>query len=280
MHIGLLHPGEMGASVGAALLVNGMEVGWVNVGRSAATQHRGRPFQAFESLHELTIWADAVISICPPEAAVSQAQMVYATAFDGLYIDANAIAPNTAKEILRIFGAGAYVDGGIIGPPALTPGTTRLYLSGQHSERVASWFSLGMLEAMVIADTGYEDFSVAASALKMAYAAYSKGSIALLLAVNALAESSGISKNLRAEWDISQPSLGKRSERVATGAAHKAWRFAGEMLEISATFKDQGLPGDFHQGAAQLYASFAGLKDQPGADLAQVVEAILANSVK
>ena len=68
------------------------------------------------------------------------AQQVHATAFGGLYIDANALAPSTSLQIGEIMGLGAYVDGGIIGPPALQPGTTRLYLSGHHAAGVAAWF--------------------------------------------------------------------------------------------------------------------------------------------
>jgi hypothetical protein len=192
-------------------------------------------------------------------------------------VDANAIAPHSAKDIAQIFGAGAYVDGGIIGPPALSAGTTRLYLSGQHTARVASWFSQGFLEAIALPESDHANSAVAASALKVAYAAHSKGSSALLLAVNALAASSGISEALKAEWDISQPGLNHRSEITANVTSPKAWRFAGEMLEISETFKAQGLSGDFHQGAADIFASMADLKDQPDADLDQVIAQILGS---
>jgi hypothetical protein len=267
----------MGASIGLSLLASAHEVGWVSDGRSADSHNRAKQFEAFATLDDMSSWADGIISVCPPDAAIAQAQAVYATAFDGLYVDANAIAPHSAKDIAQIFGAGAYVDGGIIGPPALSAGTTRLYLSGQHSARVASWFSQGFLEAIALPESDHANSAVAASALKVAYAAHSKGSSALLLAVNALAASSGISEALKAEWDISQPGLNHRSEITANVTSPKAWRFAGEMLEISETFKAQGLSGDFHQGAADIFASMADLKDQPDADLDQVIAQILGS---
>jgi len=267
----------MGASIGLSLLASAHEVGWVSEGRSADSRNRAKQFETFTALDDMSAWADGLISICPPDAAIAQAQAVYATAFDGLYVDANAIAPNSAKEIAQIFGAGAYVDGGIIGPPALSAGTTRLYLSGQHAARVASWFSHGFLQAIALPESDHANSMVAASALKVAYAAHSKGSSALLLAVNALAASSGISEVLKAEWDISQPGLNQRSDITAKVTSPKAWRFAGEMLEISETFKAQGLSGDFHQGAADIFASMADLKDQPGADLDQVIAQILSS---
>ncbi|MDG1125523.1 MAG: DUF1932 domain-containing protein [Pseudomonadales bacterium] len=277
MRIGILHPGAMGASIGLSLLASAHEVGWVSDGRSADSHNRAKQFEAFATLDDMSSWADGIISVCPPDAAIAQAQAVYATAFDGLYVDANAIAPHSAKDIAQIFGAGAYVDGGIIGPPALSAGTTRLYLSGQHTARVASWFSQGFLEAIALPESDHANSAVAASALKVAYAAHSKGSSALLLAVNALAASSGISEALKAEWDISQPGLNHRSEITANVTSPKAWRFAGEMLEISETFKAQGLSGDFHQGAADIFASMADLKDQPDADLDQVIAQILGS---
>ena len=277
MRIGILHPGAMGASIGLSLLASAHEVGWVSDGRSADSHNRAKQFEAFATLDDMSSWADGIISVCPPDAAIAQAQAVYATAFDGLYVDANAIAPHSAKDIAQIFGAGAYVDGGIIGPPALSAGTTRLYLSGQHTARVASWFSQGFLEAIALPESDHANSAVAASALKVAYAAHSKGSSALLLAVNALAASSGISEALKAEWDISQPGLNHRSEITANVTSPKAWSFAGEMLEISETFKAQGLSGDFHQGAADIFASIADLKDQPDADLDQVIAQILGS---
>jgi hypothetical protein len=267
----------MGASIGLSLLASAHEVGWVSDGRSADSHNRAKQFEAFATLDDMSSWADGIISVCPPDAAIAQAQAVYATAFDGLYVDANAIAPRSAKDIAQIFGAGAYVDGGIIGPPALSAGITRLYLSGQHTARVASWFSQGFLEAIALPESDHANSAVAASALKAAYAAHSKGSSALLLAVNALAASSGISEALKAEWDISQPGLNHRSEITANVTSPKAWRFAGEMLEVSETFKAQGLSGDFHQGAADIFASMADLKDQPDADLNQVIAQILGS---
>jgi 3-hydroxyisobutyrate dehydrogenase-like beta-hydroxyacid dehydrogenase len=277
MRIGILHSGAMGASIGLSLLASGHELGWVSEGCSADSRNRAKKFEPFTALDEMAVWADGIISICPPDAAIAQAQSVYATAFDGLYVDANAIAPNNAKEIAQIFGAGAYVDGGIIGPPALSAGTTRLYLSGLHAASVASWFSQGFLQAIALPESDHANSMAAASALKMAYAAHSKGSSALLLAVNALAASIGISDALKAEWDISQPGLNQRSDITAKVTSPKAWRFGGEMLEISETFEAQGLSGDFHQGAADIFASMADLKDKPGADLDQVIAQILGS---
>jgi 3-hydroxyisobutyrate dehydrogenase-like beta-hydroxyacid dehydrogenase len=115
----------------------------------------------------------------------------------------------------------------------------------------------------------------AASALKMCYAAYTKGTAALLLAVRALAEAEGVTPTLLAEWDRSQPGLADRSQAAARGTGAKAWRFAGEMHEIADTFAAAGLPDGFHRAAAELYGRLAPLKDAPAPDLDGVLALLL-----
>ncbi|MEM9622762.1 MAG: DUF1932 domain-containing protein [Pseudomonadota bacterium] len=272
MRIALLHPGAMGASVGQALLDSGHEVCWCAAGRSRATHTRAAPFTPFESMAELLAAAEGVVSVCPPDQAVALAQSVVDSGYRGLYVDANAVAPATARRIADLVGAG-YVDGGLIGPPARQPDTTRLYLSGTQAADVAAWFTDGFLAARVV-----DDAPTSASALKMAYAGYTKGVSALLLAVNAMAEQAGVRDALLQEWALSQPGLAARSASTAQGTAGKAWRFAGEMQEIANSFAEFGLPPDFHLGAAVLYTRMQALKDQPDADLHKVMAEILNNT--
>jgi 3-hydroxyisobutyrate dehydrogenase-like beta-hydroxyacid dehydrogenase len=244
-------------------------VGWLAAGRSEATIARAEKLTAFATMAEIVEWAQVIVSVCPPNAAVEQARAVIAAGFKGLYVDANAVAPDTALQISEIVGP-PYVDGGIIGPPAEVAGTTRLYLSGPQASNVAFLFGDAALEAIVLGQD-----TTQASALKMAYAAYTKGSSALLLAVNALARSTGVQDALQREWDISQPGLVKRSQGAAKGTSRKAWRFVGEMEEIADTFAAVGLPSDFHIAAADIYARMAHLKDEPPAELECVLQSIV-----
>lgn len=273
MKIAVLHPGEMGVSVARALVRAGQEVGWLSAQRSEATIARARGLNAFTTMAEIVEWAQGIVSVCPPHAAVEQARAVMTAGYRGIYVDANAVAPKTAQQISEIVGP-QYVDGGIIGPPADVAGSTRLYLSGGQPANVASWFdsgfSDGLLETMVLG----EDVTQA-SALKMAYAAYTKGSSALLLAVNALAHATGVQHALQKEWDISQPGLVKRSQATARGTSRKAWRFIGEMEEIADTFATAGLPNSFHLAAADIYARMAPLKNEPPAELERVLQSLI-----
>ena len=273
MTVLLLHPGAMGASIGAALVAGGQDVVWVSAGRSAATRERAESagLREVATLDEGAAAADRAFSVCPPEAAADLARRMAATDFHGVYVDGNAVAPATAAEVAALFGD-RYVDGGIIGPPAWRPGATRFYLSGERAGEVAALFEGSLVDARAIAGG-----AGAASALKMCYAAFTKGSSALLLAVRALAERNGVSRELLAEWGISQAGLEARSAATARSTSPKAWRFAGEMREIAATFAAGGLPAGFHQAAAELYARMTPLKDvEGGADIEQVLAAILA----
>jgi 3-hydroxyisobutyrate dehydrogenase-like beta-hydroxyacid dehydrogenase len=153
-------------------------------------------------------------------------------------------------------GGASYVDGGIVGSPPRKRGTTRLYLCGAASGRVAACFAAGALEAIVL------DGKIgAASALKMAYASWTKGSQALLMAVRALAIAEGVDDALLREWQRSIPDLPARSEAAVRGTAAKAWRFVGEMEEIAATLGEAGLPQGFHEAAGEVYRRLARYKD-------------------
>jgi len=270
--VGLLHPGSMGSSIGAAARDSGARVVWVSEDRSEATRARAEA-DGFEDVHWLNAMVNQsriILSVCPPEFAVELAEEVCALGFRQTYVDANAIAPETSRRIAAIVerNGGTFVDGGIIGGPARQPGTTRLYLSGEQAPFVAQFLDQGNLEVNCI-DGG----PGAASALKMAYAAWTKGTSGLLADVIALSLAEGVHDSLVKEWERSQPGLVQRAERGLPGAAAKAWRWVGEMEEIAATFEANGLPGGFHEAAAEVYRRLAQFKDDPdapgGAELAK-----------
>jgi hypothetical protein len=157
------------------------------------------------------------------------------------------------------------VDGGIIGPPPENTGRTRLYLCGERAAEVRALFTRSALEARIAEGAHGEPY--AASAVKMAYAAWTKGTGALLLACRALARAEGVERTLLEEWSLSQPALRAQSERSADAAAAKGWRWVAEMEEIAASMAAAGLPPEFHQAAAEIFdrASHA---DEPSAGVA------------
>lgn len=273
--IGILHPGEMGVSIAASAINSGHEVYWVSRGRSEKTRLRAQQHRLIDlpSVEKLCQACDIILSVCPPHAAEEVASSVLEAGFKGLFLDANAIAPQRATELgERMDEAGVrFVDGGIIGGPAWKPNETWLYLSGEHAPEIAACFSNGPLETKIIGSgTGK------ASALKMCYAAYSKGTTALLAAVVAAAESLDVRQELYTHWDRDSNGFSGHVDQRVSRVTAKAWRFEGEMKEIALTLHRAGLPDGFHAAAAEIYHRMSGFKDDAGTPpLEEVIRSLL-----
>jgi 3-hydroxyisobutyrate dehydrogenase-like beta-hydroxyacid dehydrogenase len=275
--IAILHPGEMGAAIGARLRSKDLRIVWSGVGRSAATRARAAEAGLTDAgtLRDVLAASSVVLSVCPPHAAVALAHEVAAAGYRGVYIDANAIAPATSRAVAGILEArgASFVDGGIIGPPPRDGSRARLYLSGRDAARLAALLTAGELDAVAL-DGGVG----AASALKAAYAAWNKGATALAAAAHALAVHAGVADALMQEWQGTQPEAVKRLDTLRR-AARKAWRWTGEMEEIAAAHAAAGLPDGFHLAAAELYgrlASFQGAGAPP--PLAELTAALDAQA--
>jgi hypothetical protein len=94
-----------------------------------------------------------------------------------------------------------------------------------------------------------------------------------LTAILAVAEREGVRSELEQQWG---DKLTQQAHRGAISTSAKAWRFVGEMEEISATFSAAGLPGEFHKGATQVYERLAGFKDATEApDIELILKALL-----
>lgn len=257
--IGIVHPGDMGAVIGGELRHAGHAVAWASEGRSTETAERAATHGLVDhkTIESLAIQANIIVSVCPPAFAVDVARRLVETGFRGIYVDANAVAPATAREIATVLdAAGAtFVDGGIVGPPPRAAGTTRLFLSGPAwpTATVADHFANTAVNTVIVSETPGD-----ASAVKMAYAAWTKGSTALLLATRAYAHRAGdeVEAALLAEWERSQPGLAQQAELRRTGSAPKAWRWIAEMREIANAFDEHGQPRGFHDAAAEVFDNF------------------------
>jgi 3-hydroxyisobutyrate dehydrogenase-like beta-hydroxyacid dehydrogenase len=266
--VGILHPGAMGAALGRELRGAGHDVLWCSEGRSPETAGRAADagLRDAGTVPELARASDVVLSVCPPHAAAEVAAQVAGHA--RRFVDCNAVSPATAREVAATVTAagGLAVDGGLVGPPPGPDAAVSLLLSGAGAAEIAALFEGTQVRARVVGtEIG------AASAAKMAYAGWTKGSAALLLSVRALARAEGVEDALLEEWAISQPHLAAASERAARGAAGKSWRWVAEMQEIAASLEEAGLPGGFHHAAAEIFGRLAA---QPGTDLESALGAL------
>jgi len=267
--IGLISPGQMGASIGAAASHSATRVIWAGDGRSKASHTRASDagLENGGTIDTLVKDSDIILSVCPPHDAEDVARQVKQRAFPGLFVDCNAIAPEKSRQIAERFGYQNFVDGGIVGGPAWkSESGTRLYLSGDRSKEIAALFNNSPLETTIIpGEIG------AASAMKMVFAAYTKGTTALLAAILGVAEKEGVRNVLESQWG--QTFTEQTHQRVVANSA-KAWRFEGEMQEIAATFENAGLPGGFHTAAAAVFERLAQFKDEPAADIVELLKAL------
>ncbi len=257
--IAILMPGDMGHGVGAALLAHGHPVVTSLDGRSAHTRMLAdrAGLRDAGSLDDAVSEADIVLSILPPDAALKQAEAV-AKAFERtgarpVYVDCNAVSPQTAEKVGgTITSAGApFLDCGIIGlhPGKGTP--TRFYVSGTDPAPMLDLDGKGIRVVDVGRQVGR------ASALKMVYAALTKGTWALQLALLMTALKLDVLEPLLEEFAFSQagPLEGMQGRLPALPA--DAGRWVGEMEEIAATFASAGVSSKFHEGAADIFRVLA-----------------------
>ncbi len=274
-NMGILHPGAMGISIAASAKSTGHDVYWVSAGRSEESRQRAEEhgLTSLDTLEDLCKTCEIIICVCPSHAAEDVAQQVIDVGFTGLYCDGNAISPQKSQGIGEKLTAANidYVDGSIVGPPAWKPDTTRFYLSGQSADQVKALFDNSVTTAMVIGDEIGR-----ASALKMVFAAQTKGFTALICAIQATAEKLGVREDLDNEWTMRDTDSVEQTQNRVRNVTAKAWRFSGEMQEIADTFGEAGLPNGFFLGALDVYeriGHFKGADETP--ELIDVLQALI-----
>lgn len=261
--VAVIASGMMGSAVAARLTQHGVVVRTLLAGRSKATLARAEAAGMADASLTQIAEADFILSIVPPGEAVPLAEQLApalrAVARKPIYVDCNAVSPDTVLRIERVVretGAG-FVDGGIIGPPPDPDSRkTRIYLSGPDAANVTVLESHGLSMPVQPGPVG------AASAMKMSYAGITKGFTALGAAMMLAATRAGTADALIAEMGVSQPALLQWLTTQMPKMHSKAYRWVAEMQEIAA-FVGEGKPGaGFYHAAADLYegiaADFAG----------------------
>lgn len=252
--VGLLHPGQMGTAVAAAVRSHAGPVLWAEADRSRETTKRAEwaDLLAVRTVADVARRSDVVISLCPPHAALEVAQQVADAGGVDLYLDANAIAPSTVNRIAKLLGAEHVVDGAVLGPPPWKPDKTVLHLAGARAPEAAALFNSGPLATRIVgARAGL------ASALKACFALHSKAPHTMWAVLAAAAAEYGVDAEVRAELHRSGVDLDAEMTRLADRVTPNAWRFAGEMDEAGRTFADAGLPDGISQAAAEVFRRVA-----------------------
>lgn len=261
MTTGVLHPGQMGSAIAAAVVAGGTEVLWCGAGRSRATATRAadaglRPVPTLDSLLSAS---EVVLSVCPPASAEEIAMEVAARGFDGIYVEANAISVARSTRVASLFeGTGTrVVDAAIIGPPPTGGKSARLYLAGPEGDvsAVSDLFAGGPVDIVALGSAVGD-----ASALKMAFAGYQKAARTLAAVAHALAARHGLTDELVTEARKSAtPPLADPGYLPSVAA--RAWRWAPEMLEVADTLGVEGLPTELATATATTLGRWRGDRD-------------------
>ncbi len=258
-NIGIISPGDMGQGIALSLKNSGYAVHTALDGRSERTRALAREAGLNDcgSMPRLIETCEVVLSILNPAAAIDNARAV-ATAMKAcghsrLFVDCNAVAPQTVTEIAAIIttAGGDCIDAGIIGPPPRGKARMRMYVSGPRAALLEQIATAG-IDVRVMSERIGD-----ASAIKMCYASYTKGAVALgvemLMTARRLGVDAALDRELRESLAESRNWIISRS----TSMPPKAYRWVPEMLEIAKTFEGAGLTPRMLQGAADMYAMIA-----------------------
>ena len=257
--VAVIAMGEMGSGVAARLVERGAKVRTSLAGRSAASADRARAagVEAAADDEALVRGADLVLSIVPPARAGALAERllpaIRASGSQAVYVDCNAIAPQTVTAIAAPFAAAgvAFVDAGIIGGPPAGDYNPRIYASGPQAGAFARLNDYG-LDIPVLSDRVGD-----ASALKMAYAGTTKGTSAVMVAMMLGAARAGVAEAFAQEMKASQAGKLEAAVRQLPGVLRKAYRWDGEMEEIAKFLLPETGGAGIFNGAAQLYRDLA-----------------------
>jgi len=258
--VAIIAMGEMGAGLAARLTTRGARVRTSLAGRSEASAVRAKAAgaEAVGDDRELLEGADFVLSVVPPGEARNLAKRLapglQAVPRKPVYVDCNAVSPNTAREVAAIVApTGApFADGGIVGsPPKGDDAGPRVYVSGPAAETAMALRANGLDVRLLPGDL------TAASALKLSYASLTKGLVALGVDMILSARRAGVDDALMKELTASQPQVLAWLARQVPRMYPKAYRWVAEMEEIAQYHEGMPDDGGIHASAARLYEGLA-----------------------
>ena len=253
--VAILSPGDMGHAVGQVLSESGIDVITCTDGRSQRTKNLAEMagLRQVATLEDMVIQADLVLSIMVPSKAMSFVREISphfeSSKTPTYFADCNAVSPQSALAMAEVINqaGGKFIDGGIIGTAPTKGDTPRFYVSGPDASLVMELDGRGIIVKAIGNKVGQ------ASGIKMCYAALTKGTNTLHVALLTAASRMGLTDDLRKEFEFSQKSHLAAMEKGISRLPANAHRWIGEMEEIAATFENLGVTPNFHKGAAEIY---------------------------
>ena len=253
--VAIMSPGDMGHAVGQVLSESGIDVITCTDGRSQRTKNLAEMagLRQVATLEDMVIQADLVLSIMVPSKAMSFVREI-SPHFESCktptyFADCNAVSPQSALAMAEVINqaGGKFIDGGIIGTAPTKGDTPRFYVSGPDASVAMELDGRGIVVKAIGDKIGQ------ASGIKMCYAALTKGTHTLHVALLTAAAKMGLTDDLKKEFEFSQKEHLIAMETGISRLPANAHRWIGEMEEISSTFESLGITPGFHNGAADVY---------------------------
>ena len=253
--VAIMSPGDMGHAVGQVLSESGIDVITCTDGRSQRTKNLAEMagLRQVATLEDMVIQADLVLSIMVPSKAMSFVREISphfeSSKTPTYFADCNAVSPQSALAMAEVINqaGGKFIDGGIIGTAPTKGDTPRFYVSGPDASVVMELDGRGIVVKAIGDKIGQ------ASGIKMCYAALTKGTHTLHVALLTAAAKMGLTDDLKKEFEFSQKEHLIAMETGISRLPANAHRWIGEMEEISSTFESLGITPGFHNGAADAY---------------------------
>lgn len=274
----------MGSSVGTLLAAAGFRVVTTLEGRGPRTCRlcRDAGLEVLGSLSQVVRVSDIVISLVTPAAAMDVAEhfcdCAHLTSRPPVFVDANSISPETAKQIFRMVSRSQcrFVDASIHGLASRLQSHGTMYLSGRGGQAIAELF------APVVRTRFLGDSPGTASAMKMLMAGMSKGLVALFLEMGVAARQLGLLDELLAGYREYYPGVMTALDRLVPTYPRHAARRGDEMNELERTLLSMSLLPNMIHGARQTITEVGQLQladhkidaDTAEWSVAEVVEAI------
>ena len=257
--IGFMTPGDMGQGVALQLKNKGFTVCTALEKRSERSRKMAAEIGLTDlgSIARLTAESDLIMSVMNPGAALDFAREAAAAirtqSKKPTYVDCNAVAPDTMREIDELMkSAGARcLDGGIIGPPPRGKAKTSLYVSGPGSSDLAQ-IGNEQLRVTVMSEKLGD-----ASAIKACYSGFNKGTQGLLLQTLVAAQRLGVYEALEKQLLSSKGDMYNWLLETLPQMPPKAYRWVPEMHQLAKTFEGVGMTPRIFQGEADMFEMIA-----------------------
>ena len=240
--IGVLYPGEMGTAVARRLQAAGGRVLTLLDGRGAQTRSNAcnSGISAAADPADFMAQCDLLLSLVPQDAAEPVARFAASHARTRetlpIYVDCNSLSPGKKKEIGTLWekSGGFFADGVFIGGAAMLDTKTRLVLSGPAAGAAAGVLSPALALEVLDGETGD------AAALKMCFAEFNKGLVALFIEIAAVSFKSGSHAALCRCLRDFYPETYDTVERLLASYPRHCGRRLLEMGEIAAFIESLG----------------------------------------